>query len=106
METILNSFLLKSIIYSLLFYIVYKLVFALCGVFRKPKTKAKKNSKKGYRKPQKNQELVSKKVLTKDEIIMLDALEQVANSITQHFGASKHECFYDHAKHKYPKSVF
>lgn len=80
METILNSFLLKSIIYSLLFYIVYKFVFALCGVFRKPKTKAKKNSKKGYRKPQKNQEFVSKKVLTKDEIIMLDALEQVIPS--------------------------
>lgn len=105
METILNSLLLKFLIYSLLFYIVFKFIFALCGVFRKPKTKAKKNSPKGYRKPQKNQELVSKKVLTKDEIIMLDALEQVIPS-RNIFGASKHECFYDHAKHKYPKSVF
>lgn len=80
MEDFLNSFWLKFIVYLLLFYIIYKFVLALCGLFRKPTTKTKINSQKGYRKPQKNQELVSKKVLTKDEITMLDKLEQVIPS--------------------------
>lgn len=53
---------------------------SLCRLFYKPDPKPKKISPKGYRKPKKNQDLVSKKVLTKDEIIMLDALEKAIPS--------------------------
>lgn len=80
METFLNSLWLKFIFYLLFIYILSKFVLAFCGLFRKPIAKTKKNSQKAYRKPQKNQELVSKKVLTKDEITMLDKLEQVIPS--------------------------
>lgn len=76
MEFIFNSVLFKFGLYLLLGYLILKLAFEVFSLFRLNPSKNRKTLVKGIGKADPVHGLVSKKVLTKDEITMFEALKK------------------------------